>query len=112
LLGPFSIGIYAAEQAFKDGSSAGRTLATTLLAQDCDNDAVRLLEKAFASDKSWAVRAASARALGQCGGPNSIPKLEQGLSDSHDAVRDMAAAAIVRLSATESPKKSAAVRRR
>ena len=112
LLGPFSIGIYAAEQAFKDnGAAAGRTLATTLLAQDCDNAAVQLLEKTFASDKSWAVRAASARALGQCGGPNSIPKLELGLSDSHDAVRDMAAAAIVRLSSAENPKAAAAHKR-
>jgi len=112
LLGPFSIGIYAAEQAMKDGSASGRTLATTLLAEDCDNAAVQLLEKAFASDKSWAVRAASAKALGQCGGPNSIPKLEQGLSDSHDAVRDMAAAAIIRLSSTEHPPKSAAAQKR
>jgi HEAT repeat protein len=36
LLGPFSIGIIAAEQSLKDGSSGGRALATTLLAQDCD----------------------------------------------------------------------------
>jgi HEAT repeat protein len=107
LLGPFSIGIYAAEQAMKDGSAAGRILATTLLAQDCDNAAVQLLEKTFASDKSWAVRAASAKAIGQCGGPNSIPKLEQALSDSHDAVRDMAAAAIVRLSPKEHTKAQA-----
>jgi HEAT repeat protein len=112
LLGPFSIGIYAAEQAMKDGSATGRTLATTLLAQDCDNAAEQLLEKTFTSDKSWAVRAASAKAIGQCGGPNSVAKLEQGLSDSHDAVRDMAAAAIIRLSSTEHPNKTAAGEKR
>ena len=112
LLGPFSIGIYAAEQAMKDGSATGRTLATTLLAQDCDNGAELLLEKTFTSDKSWAVRAASAKAIGQCGGANSIPRLEQGLSDSHDAVRDMAAAAIIRLSSNEHPNKAGAAQKR
>lgn len=101
LLGPFSIGIYAAEQAFKDGSASGRTLATTMLAQDCDAMALQILEKSLTSDKNWAVKAAAARAIGQCGNPDSIPKLEQSLSDSHDAVKDMAAGAIVRLSWTK-----------
>src|SRR5262249_45870599 len=112
LLGPFSIGIYAAEQAMKDGSASGRTLATTLLSHDCDNAAVQLLEQTFTSDRSWAVRAAPANALGQCGGPSSIPKLEQGLSDSHDAVRDMAAASIIRLSEADHSRKTAASQNR
>ena len=104
LLGPFSIGIYAAEQMFKDSGAAGRTLATTLLAQDCDAGALQVLESSLAGDKNWAVKAASARAIGQCKNPNAIPKLEQHLSDSHDAVKFMAAASIVRLSATPGKK--------
>lgn len=98
LLGPFNIGILAAEQAFKDGSAGGRALAATLLAQDCDAQTVRLLEWACTQDKSWAVKAAAAKALGQCGTQDSIPKLEQNLSNSRDAVKFMAAASIVKIS--------------
>ncbi len=98
LLGPFNIGIIAAEQAFKTGSSGGRALATTLLAQDCDAESLRLLEWSATSDKSWAVKAASAKALGQCGNPDAIPTLEQNLADSNAAVKSMSAAAIIKLS--------------
>lgn len=104
LLGPFSIGIYAAEQAFKDSGAAGRILSTTLLTQDCDARAQQVLESSLAGDKNWAVKAASARAIGQCGNADAIPKLEQHLSDSRDAVKFMAAASIVRLSATPGQK--------
>src|ERR1035438_8259548 len=98
LLGPFNIGIIAAEQAFKTGSSGGRALATTLLAQDCDAESLRLLEWSSTSDKSWAVKAASAKALGQCGNPDAIPTLEQNLADSNAAVKSMSAGAIIKLS--------------
>jgi HEAT repeat protein len=98
LLGPFSIGIYAAEQAFKDGSAGGRALAATMLGQDCDTQVLQLLQRNISEDRSWAVKAASARAIGQCGKPDAIPRLEQNLSDSHDAVKFMSAASIVRLS--------------
>jgi len=98
LLGPFNIGIIAAEQAFKDGSSGGRALATILLAQDCDAESLRLLEWSTTSDKSWAVKAASAKALGQCGNQDAIPTLEQNLADSNPAVKSMSAGAIIKLS--------------
>jgi len=98
LLGPFNIGLVAAEQAFKDGSGGARSLTLTLLAKRCDPETRQLMEWAYANDKNWAVRAASAKGLGQCGNADSIPKLEQGLSDSHEAVKDMSAGAIVRLS--------------
>jgi HEAT repeat protein len=98
LLGPFNLGVVAAEQAFKDGSAGGRSLAATLLAKKCDPQTRQLLEWAYTNDKNWAVKAASAKGLGQCGNADSIPKLEQGLSDSHEAVKDMSAAAIIRLS--------------
>ncbi|MGD0296554.1 MAG: HEAT repeat domain-containing protein [Bryobacteraceae bacterium] len=97
LLGPFNIGIIAAEQAFKTGSSGGRAVASTLLAQDCDAESLRLLEWSSTSDKSWAVKAASAKALGQCGNPDAIPTLEQNLADSNAAVRSMSAGAIIKL---------------
>jgi HEAT repeat protein len=98
LLGPFNIGILAAEQAFKDGSAGGRTLAVALLTEECDAQTFRLLDWSFSNDKNWAVKAAAAKGLGKCGTPDSIPKLETALSDSHEAVKAMSAAAIIRLS--------------
>jgi HEAT repeat protein len=98
LLGPFNLGIIAAEQAFKDGSSGGRVLASIMLAQDCDAESLRLLEWSTTSDKSWAVKAASAKALGQCGNQDAIPTLEQNLADSNPAVKSMSAGAIIKLS--------------
>ncbi|HYL37881.1 MAG TPA: HEAT repeat domain-containing protein [Bryobacteraceae bacterium] len=97
LLGPFNIGILAAEQAFKDGSAGGRTLAVALLTEECDAQTFRLLDWSFTNDKNWAVKAAAAKGLGKCGSPDSIPKLETALSDSHEAVKAMSAAAIIRL---------------
>jgi HEAT repeat protein len=98
LLGPFNIGIIAAEQVWKDGATAGRVLATILLAQDCDAESIRLLEWSSTNDKSWAVKAASAKALGQCSNQDAIPTLEQNLADSNAAVQAMAAGAIIKLS--------------
>ena len=100
LLGPFNMGLVAAEQALKDGSAGARALAVGLLAKKCDPATRQLLEWSFTYDKNWAVKAASAKGLGQCGNSESIPKLEQGLSDSHEGVKDMSAAAIIRLSQT------------
>lgn len=98
LLGPFNLGIVAAEQAFKDGGGGARALAATLMAQDCDAESLRLLKLTTTDDKNWAVRAAAAKGVGQCGNPDAIPTLERNLSDSHDAVKFMSAAAIIRLS--------------
>jgi|HubBroStandDraft_6_1064221.scaffolds.fasta_scaffold169129_1 HEAT repeat protein len=98
LLGPFNIGLIAAEQVLKEGASAGRALAATLLGQDCDAESVRLLEWSTTTDKNWAVKAASAKALGQCGNQDAIPTLEQNLANSNPAVSSMSAAAIIKLS--------------
>jgi HEAT repeat protein len=98
LLGPFNIGIIAAEQVFKDGATAGRVLASTLLAQDCDAESLRLLEWSCTNDKNWAVRAASAKALGQCRNSDAVPTLERNLADSNIAVQSMSAGAIIKLS--------------
>jgi HEAT repeat protein len=98
LLGPFSLGVNAAEEMLKDTGAAGRTSAATLLAQDCDDRTLQLLIQTLKQDKNAAVKAAAARGVGTCGTKDSIPTLEQHLSDSHDAVKFMAAAAIVKLS--------------
>lgn len=97
LLGPWNIGIVAAEQAF-NGAAGARSLAAGMLAKQCDPATRQLLDWAFTNDKNWAVKAAAAKGLGQCGDADSIPRLETALSDSHEAVKDMSAAAIVRLS--------------
>ncbi len=98
LLGPFSLGVNAAQEMLKDGGSPGRAYAAILLAQDCDARAHQLLEWSLKEDKNAAVKAAAARALGVCGDRKSIPILEQYLANSQDSVRDMSAAAIVKLS--------------
>ncbi len=108
LLGPFNIGIVAAEQAFKDGSAGGRTLAVALLSDDCDSQTLRLLDWSLTNDKNWAVKAAAAKGLGKCGDRDSIPKLETALSDSHEAVKAMSAAAIIRLSSNPERKQAGA----
>jgi HEAT repeat protein len=97
LLGPFNIGVIAAEQVFKNGAVAVRMQALNLLAQDCDVQTFKLLQAATTDDKTWAERAAAAKALGKCGNADAIPKLEQNLSDSNVAVRFMSAATIIRL---------------
>src|SRR5580693_6354549 len=98
LLGPFNIGVLAAEQVFKGGAVAVRMQALNLLAEDCDAQTFKLLEAASTDDKTWAEKAAAAKALGRCARPEAIPKLEENLSNSNAAVRFMSAAAIIRLS--------------
>jgi len=98
LLGPFNIGVITAEQVFKDGAVAVRMEALNLLAEDCDAQTLKLLETAATDDKTWAEKATAAKALGRCGDPDAIPKLELNLSNSNAAVKFMSAAAIIRLS--------------
>ncbi len=109
LLGPFNIGVLAAEQVFKGGAEAARMQALNLLAEDCDTQTFKLLQAATTDDKTWAEKAAAAKALGRCGNPDAIPKLEENLSNSNAAVRYMAAASIIRLS--HKPDASASVAR-
>ena len=96
-LGPFSMGVWFAEELMKDKGATARTLSARLLATDPDPRSIHELENNL-DDKSAAVRAAVARAIGQRGGPSDIPKLEPVLHDGNEGVRLMAAAAIVRLS--------------
>ena len=98
LLGPFNLGLVAAEDALKDGTAGARVLSVSLIAQQCDSVTLQLVEKSARNDKNWAVKAAASKALGKCGNPDAIPILEQNLSDSHPGVKFMSAGAIVRLS--------------
>jgi HEAT repeat protein len=102
LFGPASIAIEAVEEAMKeakkDSGTPGRAMAAGVLATDSDPYALVLLEWAL-GDGSWAVRLAVAKALGERGTPDTIPKLLPLLSDDHHAVRYMAAASIVKLGA-------------
>src|ERR1700689_5638580 len=98
LLGPFNIGVLAAEQVFKNGAVAVRMQALNLLAEECDAQTFKLLESAATDDKTWAEKATAAKALGRCGNPEAIPKLEQNLAGGNSGIRFMSAAAIIRLS--------------
>ncbi len=111
LLGPFNIGVLATEQVFKGGAVAVRMQALNLLAEDCDAQTFKLLEATTTGDKTWAEKAAAAKALGRCGNPDAIPKLEENLSNSNSAIRFMSAAAIIRLSRKPEGAGSAAVSR-
>ena len=75
-LGPASLGIKIAQQAMKDGGAPGRVAAAGMLANDTDPYALTLLEWALTdkSDKSGAVRAAIAKALGVRGNEQTIPQ--------------------------------------
>ena len=97
LLGPFSMGIFLAEDMMKDAGAPTRALAFTLMAQECEAYSVQLMEWALRGDKNNLVRAAAAKSLGRCGNLSTIPKLMILLPESSEAVRFMAAAAIVRL---------------
>jgi HEAT repeat protein len=98
LLGPFSMGLIQAEDFLKDSGAPGRVLAAALLAQHCDTQNLDLLHKTLKEDKNPSVRAAAAKEMGHCGNPDDIPLVEQYLSDSHDVLRLMSAATVVRLS--------------
>jgi len=96
LLGPAGMGVGLAEEAFKTKGSAGKTIAVQCLAKDPDPYAVTLLEWALADD-DYEVRAEAAKGLGKRGNKTDIPKLQFLLADPHEAVRTMAAGAIIRL---------------
>lgn len=104
LLGPFSIGIYAAEEFSKDSGALGRALAASLLAQVCDERTLQLLQFELKEDRNNTVKAAVAKALGRCGTKDDIPRLEAYLSSSNLALKLMSAAAIVRLTNPEASK--------
>jgi len=98
---PASIGIVAIHEALKesrnDPGAPGRAAAAAILGKDPDPYSLVLLEWAL-GDKSWAVRVAVAKALGERGNEQTIQKLSPLLSDERHAVRYMAAASMLKLS--------------
>lgn len=98
ILGPFSLGITAAEEMMKDSGATGRALAADLLSQKCDSRNIELLQGALRDEKNNTVKASVAKSLARCGKKDDIPRYESYLSSSNDALKFMAAAAIIKLS--------------
>lgn len=103
LLGPFAEGITIARELAKDRSASARALSATLLGEHPNADSEKILQDTL-EDKNLAVRAAAAKALGGFDDPALIQRLAPLLSQKGtpvlkpvDAVRFMAAAAIIRL---------------
>ena len=100
MLGPASIGVEIAaelvKEAKKSSGAAGRVVVAEVIAKDPDPNSVSLLEWALRDDSST-VRAAVAKALGECGTRDTPAKLASLLSDDSHAPRYMAAAAMIRL---------------
>jgi HEAT repeat protein len=99
--GQAPLGVVAIREAMKesknDPGAPGRAAAAAILGKDPDPYSLVLLEGGL-GDKSWAVRVAVIKALGERGNQQTIPKLSVLLSDEHHAVRFMAAASMVKLS--------------
>ena len=103
LLGPFAEGLTIAREMARDRSVSARALSATLLGQHPSPDSEKMLEDTL-DDKSVVVRAAVAKALGGFNDPALIKRLAPLLEAKGtpvikpvDAVRFMAAAAIIRL---------------
>ncbi|HEV2303885.1 MAG TPA: HEAT repeat domain-containing protein [Candidatus Acidoferrales bacterium] len=108
-LGPFAEGITIARELAKDRSAPARALSVTLLGERPNHDTEKILIDTL-DDKNIAVRAAVAKALGGFDDQALIPQLAPLLSEKGtpvikpvDAVRFMAAAAIIRLHNHERP---------
>jgi HEAT repeat protein len=96
-LGPFSMGLVAAEEFAKDKSAPARAASASMLGADNDPETLRELQDSV-QDSNWVVRREAAKSLGQRSCKNVIPDLQQLLQDHHEAVRCMAAGAIINLS--------------
>lgn len=109
LLGPFSEGITIARELARDRGAPAQALSATLLGEHPNPDTEKILVDAL-RDRNIGVRAAVAKALGGFDDPALIPRLAPLLSEkgtpvfrSVDALRFMAAAAIIRIYNHEKP---------
>jgi len=98
MFGPAGAVVPAVKDAMdlKGKGVVGRAQAAAWLAKDPEPYAVTLLEWALA-DESHLVRIEAARGLGQRGNTESIAKLQPLLSEDNNLLRDMAAAAVIRI---------------
>lgn len=98
MFGPASIVFPAVKDTLdlKGKGAPGRAAAAAYLARDPDPYAIALLEWALNDDNQF-VRLEAARGLAERGNKGSIAKLQPLLEDQHNVVRDMAAAAMIRI---------------
>jgi HEAT repeat protein len=98
MFGPVSMVIPAIKDAadMKGKGGPGRAAAAAWLAKYPDPYAITLLEWAL-NDENQLVRVEAAKGLGDRGNAETVAKLEPLLTDSHNFVRDMAAASIIRV---------------
>lgn len=90
-------GVATVKGAVKLRGGGDQASAADALAKDPEPYAVSLLEWAL-TDDSWEVRAAAAKALGERGNADTVPKLADAMNQNkRAAVRTMAAAAIIRI---------------
>jgi hypothetical protein len=80
----------------KGKGEPGRAAAAAYLAKDPEPYAIILLEWALGDESRW-VKIEAAKGLAQRGNAGSIVKLQPLLTADHNFVRDMAAAAIIRI---------------
>jgi HEAT repeat protein len=101
MFAPAAMGLTALQQTagLHSKGSPARAAAVAYLEKDPDPYAVTLLEWALGDDSKM-VRFQAAKGLAKRGNAASIAKLEPLLEDDHNAVRTMAAAAIVQLSSS------------
>jgi HEAT repeat protein len=97
LLGPFGIGVAAADYARKNGGDSARAASIDLLAEQHTPDIHQELIDAL-GDKDAAVRASAAKALGQWNDPATATALAPLIDDTKLPVRLTAAAAYLRTS--------------
>ena len=109
LLGPYSEGITVARELAKDRGAKARALSATLLGEQPNPASEKILTDML-DDKNIAVQVSVAKALGGFDDPVLIPRIAPLLTEKGkplfkraDAVRFMAAAAIVRLHDHEKP---------
>jgi HEAT repeat protein len=98
MFGPVSMVLPAVKDSvdLKSKGAPGRAAAAAYLAKDPDPYAVPLLEWGLEDDNQF-VRIEAAKGLGQRGNSGSLAKLQLVLGDSHNYVRVMAAAAMIRI---------------
>lgn len=98
MFGPVSAVLPAVKDTveLKGKGAPGRAAATAYLGKDPDPDVIPLLEWGLSDDNQF-VRLEAAKGLGQRGNSASIAKLQPLLAESHNYVRDMAAAAVIRI---------------
>jgi HEAT repeat protein len=100
---PFGgLGVSAYKLVSKNGSDEVRAAAAQVLAKDPDPESRNALIEAI-SDHSYLVRIAALKALASRGDPRLLTQIEPSMDDQKDSVQCIAAAAVIRLSASSRP---------